>query len=1076
MLAWMVLFLRMNVIVWIWPWLGRLEKGGSVWLVLAATFLVLPANAADSDPASNVLSVADLQQLPFNHESVTRSFRLHGIVRAISGERRMLALQDATGAVLLGLPQLGGDVHVGDRVLVEGKDCPLHRSRFGIRIGAGLEVNNDGLHSAVLKSGGIYLESGFQPIRVGWFNRYKSFALKLEYQGPGAPRQVVPGSVLWRRGEGGSFLPGLDYAGYNGGWWHYRPDFDGLRPVAEGVATNFDLSYRARDDNTGLAFCGFLKIRQAGFYTFFLTSDDGSWLEVGNPKVSCSVEASPKQSLPPPDPFERARTGTSNHPWTQLEGEVVFASKDQGNLQMDVLARGIHVPVTVLDASQLPSTNLLHQRIRVEGICEFSPQGEERKLVDMVVPGARQVQLDLSKKRSLRGGSTNDLLTTVAQVRQLTSAQANQFIPVEITGVVTAIQPSSFALVLQDESGGIYIYCKETLPKNSIQPAVGQLWELTGRTASGLFSPVIYEDSMRFLGNAALPEPIQPTWDQLMNGSLDDQYVEIRGVISGVSRGEITLLTPDGTLTIVANKDSPLPQLQGPAPGDALLTGSLVRIRGCLMTQLNPAQQVIPGNLFLASSRVEVEDAVPDNPFSMPTTRISDLLKFNARASVFHRTKIAGQIVYASRGKYFVQDGRDGIRIFTGESPHSEGYLLRTGDLVEAAGFSKLGRSSPMLLVAQVRKTGHAPLPEPVRIAETNLLEESHGATLVQVNGLLLNNAVHEDECVLELESGGHRFSAVLKSDPRTWTLYAPGSLLQLTGVYTSGDEGHPGGDSDLFQLLLNNAAGIQLLQRPSWWTVRHVVALSSVLAGALGLSFIWINLLRRKVEQRTAQLQKEVETRLQVEQRHAIEQERTRIARDIHDELGAVLTGISLMGDRAQANQSRGGQIQEHLQKISENARLAVQSVDGIVWAMNPQNDTLDNLANYLVQFAENFFRLTSLRCRLDVPVDILPIQLGAEQRHHILLAVKEACNNVVRHSGATEVWLKLELGASSFCITIEDNGRGFRAGSTREGCDGLRNMRERMEGIGGRMELASNPERGTRIKLIGSLNNLHQ
>ena len=148
---------------------------------------------------------------------------------------------------------------------------------------------------------------------------------------------------------------------------------------------------------------------------------------------------------------------------------------------------------------------------------------------------------------------------------------------------------------------------------------------------------------------------------------------------------------------------------------------------------------------------------------------------------------------------------------------------------------------------------------------------------------------------------------------------------------------------------------------------------------------------------------------------------------------------------------------------------------MDGIVWAINPLNDTLDNLANYLVHFAENFFHTTAICCRLDVPDIVPPIPLGAQQRHHILLAVKEACNNAARHSGATEVWLRMRTEPSGFSISIEDNGRGFVAGRAGDGSDGLRNIGERLAEIGGRMELASEPEQGTCVKLIVSLNTLH-
>ena len=140
-------------------------------------------------------------------------------------------------------------------------------------------------------------------------------------------------------------------------------------------------------------------------------------------------------------------------------------------------------------------------------------------------------------------------------------------------------------------------------------------------------------------------------------------------------------------------------------------------------------------------------------------------------------------------------------------------------------------------------------------------------------------------------------------------------------------------------------------------------------------------------------------------------------------------------------------------------------------MWAINPQNDTLDHLGNYLVQFAEDFFHLTNIRCRLDVPVDLPSIPLGTQQRHHVLMAVKEACNTAVRHSGAREVWVRLELADGGFWVTIEDNGCGFAPGPALEGRDGLRIIRQRLAEIGGRLELHSQPGGGTRVKMFAPL-----
>jgi ligand-binding sensor domain-containing protein/signal transduction histidine kinase len=210
------------------------------------------------------------------------------------------------------------------------------------------------------------------------------------------------------------------------------------------------------------------------------------------------------------------------------------------------------------------------------------------------------------------------------------------------------------------------------------------------------------------------------------------------------------------------------------------------------------------------------------------------------------------------------------------------------------------------------------------------------------------------------------------------------------------------------------------------------------------------------------------------VQQQHELEKERTRIARDIHDELGAMLTEISLLSAIGQKHGGEPEAMEANLNRISESAREAVQTVDGIVWAVNPRNDSLDHFANYLVHFAEDLFRLTPTRCRLDVPSFVPHQPIGAQQRHHFLLAIKEACNNVARHSQATEVWVRMTTADQEVSVTVEDNGVGFDPQAVPADHDGLLNMRQRMADLGGELKLTSEPGRGTQVRFTVPMNHL--
>lgn len=211
-----------------------------------------------------------------------------------------------------------------------------------------------------------------------------------------------------------------------------------------------------------------------------------------------------------------------------------------------------------------------------------------------------------------------------------------------------------------------------------------------------------------------------------------------------------------------------------------------------------------------------------------------------------------------------------------------------------------------------------------------------------------------------------------------------------------------------------------------------------------------------------------------------AIERERERIARDIHDDLGAGLTQIMLQS--ALARRATQDQSPAHLAQISDTARELVGAMDEIVWAIDPENDTLEGLINYAGKFFQEYASLAGLRCRLDLPAQAPSYVLSAEVRHNVFLAVKEALNNVIKHAAATEVSLQLKTLPSGFSFVIKDDGRGFLQGEGRlptadadriSSGHGLRNLASRLEGVGGTCMIRSEPGRGTMVELTIMLQN---
>ncbi len=201
------------------------------------------------------------------------------------------------------------------------------------------------------------------------------------------------------------------------------------------------------------------------------------------------------------------------------------------------------------------------------------------------------------------------------------------------------------------------------------------------------------------------------------------------------------------------------------------------------------------------------------------------------------------------------------------------------------------------------------------------------------------------------------------------------------------------------------------------------------------------------------------------VEQEAALQKERTRIAQDMHDELGARFTQISLLGELSRNSLRDHDQAQDLLGQISRVAQTGVKSLDEIVWAVNPRNDTLPELLDYTGQYALDFVKSAGLQCRLDFPDAPSPFEISGDIRHAVFLIVKESLHNVVKHSQATRVQIGFELAEAEMLWRIDDDGKGFEPAAENALEDGLRNIRQRAAALGGHAEILSQPGKGTRV-----------
>jgi len=1023
-------------------------------LLAAAFFGLIFFQGANAQVIRNLRQLARASDSP---QPITRDVDLEVTVCAASRPKvGVLIVQDETGVELLQVGDFKRDLHPGDQISIRHESCLLRKREMGVELSAVPVARNDGLHSWSRETGEATLAAGMIPLRVEWFNYWRSFGLDVSWGTSNEPPNSVQASNLWHAvlTESGetNFLRGLQAECYEG-TWQTIPDFNLLEPTKTTLVTNFDLSVRSRDERVGIRFSGFLNVPSDGRYQFAIWSDDGSILFLGDPNVHLVTLG---HTNAPTAQLSKLSGDDFNHldnaRWTEVEGRVSFVSQTGEGLKFDLGTDRHVLAVRVADATGLNLSALINARVQVTGIGRTAMTVSQTPVLGKLF--AVSAKSIVFVEQPTAPNEPRVPITSVSQVQGLPIEHARQALPVRIRGTVTGatITTRERWMSFQDDTRGIFVRLSAI---SNAAPAVGELWEIEGQSAAGDFAPIVDATQATRLGEGLLPPPVKPTWTELLNGSRDVQWAELNGLVTDVHSNSMTLHLPEGRLDV---------ELEGYfEPELKPFLKAVVRIRGVLYAAWDATtREVRVGRVMMRNSAVSVDVPAPADPFDAALRTPRELLLFDAQASAFRPVKVRGQIVYADSTQLFLQTEGTGLRLLPMEKTDS-----RPGDLVEVVGYPNIGRLELLLRETLVKKVGEAPLPPAKILSESSLTQGNLNATRVRVDGKLLGWHTEEGGPVLEMQSDAGLFLARIASGRTTPLALRAGSRLALEGIYVGRGNGQsPSVDSESFELLLNSPADITVLSQPSWWTLPRLLALVGVLLVILIFTVIWNTQLRRLVEQRTNQLQREIRERERVERQHALETERSRIARDLHDDLGSSLTEISVLASTGQLPQrSMDGQL-NLFQAIGTRARNLVSALEVIVWAVDPEDNSLQSLADYLTGYTTDFFAHTPTACRFKVPVSCPSITLEGRVRHDLLLAVKEALNNIVRHADATEVEFRLNVTASGLEIDITDNGKGIENGTLGRG-HGLKNLSARLEKLGGNCVITPRPSGGTIVKI---------
>jgi signal transduction histidine kinase len=444
--------------------------------------------------------------------------------------------------------------------------------------------------------------------------------------------------------------------------------------------------------------------------------------------------------------------------------------------------------------------------------------------------------------------ATPKVLDSAAQIRALPAKEAGRGFPVRLRGVVTYYDSAAIDLFVQDATGGIYVACDKPLAVER-----GQQIEVTGITGPGDFAPVVLHPQARVLGPGTLPKPSSASFDELLTGRLDAQWVEGEGVVkSALTQGKhlnFYVATGGGQIKLIV--------LNFPQVDLQQLVEGHVRFRGAAASTFNDKRQLTGLLVFTQSFDDVVFEEAHSKAWQYPLRRAGELLRFAAdedpqAASESRRVRVRGVVTFQQLGHaLFLRDGDQTLMVLTHQL-----VAVEPGDQVEALGFPALGEFAPVLQDAVFQRIGHRPAPTPVRATAQEILREGdHDANLVEIDAQLLSRIRDQNGETLAMKSGDRIFNARIdRVDSRSLPPFEEGSNLRLTGICLI----EPGGELNApqsFRLLLRSQADILVLRRPAWWNLSRSLWFLSFLGIIVLASLAWVILLRRRVRTQTKQL-----------------------------------------------------------------------------------------------------------------------------------------------------------------------------------------------------------------------------
>ena len=499
--------------------------------------------------------------------------------------------------------------------------------------------------------------------------------------------------------------------------------------------------------------------------------------------------------------------------------------------------------------------------------------------------------------------ATATTLTNIIAIMGLSREMAAQELPVEVEGAVTCIYAGDAAFFICDGQAGVYVGNTEALRHFSF----GERVRVKGKSLHGAFCPMITAVEIQSLGPSAVPPPRPASFALLASGSADSQWLEIRGVVQAVaywpSQQGVSLdfAMEGGMLQVLVEYPQP--------PDLTSLIDAEVRVRGVASGSFNKKGQMVAPVFRVANiSLVQVEKPAQSNWSELPLRNLNQILLFSPQPSLPHRIRVRGVVTGSQPGQsVYLRDGANALKVDTAQ-PTS----YQPGEVIDVAGFPAMSPYSAELRHAVCRQVGREPAPQPAEPTLEAVLGGLHDAELIKLRAKLLDWVVDDNGVTLALQAERCLFKAYLMraQAPSSWTI-EKSSQVEITGVCDIKELEREVWyyQPRSFSLVMRSARDLRVLQRAPWLNAARLWRLVSVLSLLLAATAVWVWALWREVDRKRAVIEQQAG-------RVAVMEERTRIARDLHDTLEQGLTGLSLQLKAVETNpQGLPPEVQPRLQ-----------------------------------------------------------------------------------------------------------------------------------------------------------------